>query len=474
MCVNSPVTQEYLREMMRKLVREYPDVKGVQLYNLDVGAWFCTPNLCERCKRACTDSPGDVFNPWETQAKLVSLLADAAHEENPGFDFRFWATVHYHGELFDKLVHAVKGYNGLMSAWTGSDRSVMVPDAAERTATCLMTQEVCRNQGAPFFMMCEFNNLEVIPRSLPFPFHVCDALAKYKRWDVKNLTEIFGVAPEHSSINALVTKEFEWNPDQSVEAFLVDLSVRQFGKPAGELVYQSWKEVEKTFDVWNDVQGPPFPLMGSQFHVKMGTAIGNLPPSIVPKMAQTYDDTINILTRVEPWLAEGYQQNRTKAFLEKMELVDVHLRQAADCAKRAIGVASGEEFIGLCSYEGENGRPSCKEYAELNYAPIAIMESLCRQRCNILRACHLLSEIENARTTGDDALVQEKEKAYRALIQEDIGVQERFCELLTGFSQMQPCYTRTSLKEQEIADFLSLTRGKIAELKDYLATASSG
>jgi len=473
LCVHSPLAQDYLREMMQKLVREYPDLKGIQLYNLDIGSWLCTPELCERCKAVSTQSPPDAFNPVESQATLVALLSDAAHAERADFDLKFWSTVHYHGEVFEKTMDAARGYDSLMSSWTGSDRSVMVPDAAERTTTCVITQEVGRERAVPFYMLAEFNNFEMLPKSLPFPFHVADALKKYKQWDAENLTEIFGIAAEHNTINALATKAFEWDPEQPVDGFLADLSRRQFGEAAGELAYQAWEEMEEAFDVWNDVQGPPFPLQGSNFHVKIGTAIGGLPPAILPTIVEYYDSMIEILTNVEPWLAAGYQEHKTKAFLEKMALMNDHLAQAAKYAKDAIAVASHEEFIDITYYEGATGRPTCKEYAELHYAPIAIANALCTQRVNILRAYHILTEMEAARSAGEDAKAQEMENLYHDLVRQDIAQLEQFCALLTGFSQMQPCYTRTSLTEQEITDHLAFTQAKISELKAYLATAAS-
>ena len=469
LCINSPIVRKHLQNMMQKLVREYPDVKGVLFYNMDGGDWICTPELCDRCKTVCKDSPPNEFNPWETQARLITLLAEAAHEEKPDFDFRFWGSVHYHGERFDKMIHSAKGYNSLASSWTASDRTIMVPDAAEPDPAFLISQKICKERAIPLHMICEMNNLEVVPKSLPFPFHVCDALKKFKRWDVKYLTEIFGLAPEHNSINALVMKEFQWNPDQSPKEFLADLSQLQFGKPAGKLMYRAWEEMENAFDVWNDIQSGPFPLAGSQFQLSMGTSIGGLPPAILPDIVKSYNYVNEILTNVEPWLASGYQKYKEKLFQDKMNLMNVHLAQAAKYAKNAIALASNKEFIGICYYEGTNGRPTCKEYAELNYAPIAIMESLCRQRCDMLSAYHLLTEMENSRVAGDQKSAIVKGKLYHELIREDIGVQERFCELLTGFAKMQPCYTRTSLADKEITDHLSVTRAKIEKLKEFIA-----
>src|SRR5207245_2907825 len=142
-----------------------------------------------------------------------------------------------------------------------------------------------------FYMVYESNSLEQIPQSLPFPFHVCDALKKFKHWDVKYLTQIFGLTPEHNSINALVTAEFQWNPDQNPEEFLADLSQRQFGETAGKLMYQAWKEMKEAFDVWNDLPNGPFPLSGSETQLSIGI-IGGQPPPILPDIVRSYNERI--------------------------------------------------------------------------------------------------------------------------------------------------------------------------------------
>jgi len=259
LCVSSPIVQEYYRDAMRRFVREFPDVKGVNFYNLDGGTWLCTPELCERCKVLCTDTPHDKYNPWETQALLVSLLAQTAREEKPDFDFRFWGAIHYYGEALDKLLRNTQGYGSLLGCWTGSDRSVMVPDKGELEPGFINSQKVCAEREIPLVLIWELNNLESVPRSLAFPFHVCDALQKFKDWGINNLNENAGPLPDHNSINALVMKEFQWNPDQSPEEFLSDLSVRQFGEEAGSLMYRAWEEWRRLLmfgTTWNSAWGP--------------------------------------------------------------------------------------------------------------------------------------------------------------------------------------------------------------------------
>ena len=154
-----------------------------------------------------------------------------------------------------------------------------------------------------------------------------------------------------------------------------------------------------------------------------------------------------------------------------MERMGMHLTEAAKLAKQAIGEASDQEFIELVAYEGPQGRPTRRQYAELNWAPMAMADSFCRQRCNLMHACLLLEGISNSRASGDAKSGQEKENLYRKLIQEDLKVQESFLELLTQFSAMQPVLTRTSLTEKELSDFSGATRSKIQQLKDYMASA---
>jgi hypothetical protein len=77
--------------------------------------------------------------------------------------------------------------------------------------------------------------------------------------------------------------------------------------------------------------------------------------------------------------------------------------------------------------------------------------------------------MESARAAGDEKSARAKESLYLALVREDIGVQERFCELLSGLAEMRPCYTRTSLADREINELLSATTAMIEKLNAFLA-----
>ena len=271
------------------------------------------------------------------------------------------------------------------------------------------------------YVLLEFNNLESISTVCRFPSSV-DAMKRYEEQGLKYITEFVGPIPGHNSMNALVAQNFHWNPDQSPEEFLATVSARQFRETAGKLMFRAWEEIREAMNVWND---HAFVRCRKPDRTEHWNADRHS-CSILPDIVKSFTHDLEIRTNVEPWRAADYQKFKEKAFLDKMKRMNVHLARAAEHAETAIAAASDKEFIGICYYEGVSGRPTCKEYAELNYAPIAIADALCRQRCDLLRAYHLLTEIESARAAGDEKSAREKEKLYHELIREDIGVQEVF------------------------------------------------
>lgn len=468
LCISSPIVQEHYRGLVKKFVHDFSDVKGFFFYNMDGATWLCTPSLCPRCAAAVKDSDHDLFNPWEVQSRLVSLLAEAAHEERPDFKFNFWGAVHFHGEDVRKLLQHAAEYDALSTGWDGSDHDIMITLENRRPcAEFLMTQTAAEARGVPVYAYFAYNRLESVPQGFPFPFHVSASLKTFKEWGVENLIEVTGPTPEFNSINALTMREFQSNPGTDPEGFLSALSIRQFGTAAGELMFLSWKEIKIAMDTWNGYSITP--LSGSQGFLSIGTLFG-VPSAILPDIVEDFDHQIAMRIRVEPWRDSDYQRFKEPAFLEKMERMHDHLVKASNLSGQAAATASDQEFIDIAYYEGLSGRPTRRQYAELNHAPIALAAALCQQRINIVRAYHLLTEIGNAQADGNTPLARSKEKLYLELLREDIAVQEQFAGLLLGFAAMHPCYTRTSLTDRDIANLLAATRSKIEKLKAHLAS----
>ena len=206
LCINSPIVQAHYRSMVKKFVREYPDVKGFAFYNLDGSSWLCTPELCERCGSIVKDSPHNLHNPWESQSSFVTLLAQAAWEERPDFEIRFWGNVHFTDNC-EKLLRKAQ-YSSLMCSWTGGDRDVIIPDNVEPDIAFDISSKVAKDRRLPLYGLIEFNNLEAVSYSLPFPFAVCNAIKRYEKQGLQHIMEFAGPIPGHNPVNALVAQNF--------------------------------------------------------------------------------------------------------------------------------------------------------------------------------------------------------------------------------------------------------------------------
>ena len=444
LCVSSPIVQEHYKNMVKKFVREYPDVKGFLFYNLDGNAWLCTPGLCLRCKSICKDSPADTSHPWETEVLFTDLLARTACEERSDFKFIHWIS-HFRDEAAEKLVRMSQEYSALAYGVQCGDHDVMIADPiVPGGSELLMLQKVCAEKSIPFYVTFSSDSHEVIPNGFQFPFHINGTMKKLHAWGVRGIIGC-GPIPYFNQINALAEKEFQWDPDMNPEPFLADLSVRQFGKESGNLMYQAWWEIKNGMDVWKDVIGHPF--RGSQTPTSLGFSYFTMAPAILPDISEYY--------------------HKDEEYLAKFKLMGTHMAKAAALGKQAVEKANASEPIGINYYDGDS-IPTMKEYAELNYAPIAIADVYSHLRCNMISAYHLLEGMKTDSAAGNSAAVQEKEVRYHDLIRKDIAVRKRFVEILTEFSKMRPCLTRTSLSEKGIAHQITYMNTEIEKMKSYL------
>ena len=463
LCVCSPLVQDHYKGLITKFVRAYPDVKGFLFYNLDGDSWLCTPDLCPRCKAACTDSPGDTPHPWETQATFTDLLAQAAHAERPDFKFIHWIS-HFQGKAAEKLVQTSR-YDGLAFGVRNGDHDVMIGDPVTPDGSEFgMLQRTCTEKSLPFLVTFSSNSHEVIPNGFQFPFTVAESMKKLRGWGVRNITSC-GPMPYFNSVNVLVEREFQWNPEQNPEAVIAALSARQFGETAGASMYEAWQEITLGMDVWKDLLVHPF--CGSQTHTSIGFSYFTMAGAIVPALASQYDNLYGILTNVEPKRAPDYRKGQLES-MDRFRSMGTHFAKAEALAKRAIAEADANTPIGIHYYDGAS-IPSMKEYAELNYGPIAIANVYCHLRCNMFNAFQLLQGIKEDTAAGDATAAKEKEAIYHALIREDIDLRKQYIELLTQFSTMRPCIIRTSLSDESIAYQIAYMNTEIGKMETYLS-----
>ncbi|MBQ4320735.1 MAG: hypothetical protein IJC35_00730 [Oscillospiraceae bacterium] len=472
LCVNSPLVQEYYRDLTRKFVKEYPHVRGIFFYNLDGSSWLCTPELCPRCAENLVDSDPSVHNPWESQAKIATVLAEAAHEEDPTFTFNFWGAVHFHGDAIRKMYASANGCDYFTTGAMGSDHDLYVSVKDKLCPAAADTLEEAKRQNIPVYIYYAYNKLEAIQTGFPNPLIVADSIKTFKRWGVRNLMEVTGPTPALNQLNAIAMRQFQTDPDTDVDAWAKKLAQRQFGANAAEKALEVWRHTRDAYECWNGFEMNP--LRGSQFMLRMGLfsnmGDGTIEiPLMLPSVLDVFEDFVfGTLTNVEPWYAEDYRRYATAECVRRFEAMGEALRQAVNAGRELAELASDEEYIGICHYTGGfEGieRHTMQEYAKLNLAPLEMSYLLCRQKTHLVKAVIALTAMRD----GEPAEIPALRKAYRAILEEELALMKEFGALLNRLSRQRPCLALTGMCQSEILRYKKIADRRAADTAQYLS-----
>lgn len=466
LCINHPLVQQHYRNIIPKFIREYPDVKGFFLYNMDGASWLCTPGLCPNCAKTLVDSDPAAHNPWETQAALVTLFADAAHRQDPDFAVSFWGTVHFHGESIAKMYRTAKGFDVLTTGCMGGDHDIYVTKQDAPVYEVAETLRAAKEHGVPACVYYAYNRLEAVQPGLPTPFAAIEALKLFRDWGFTNAMEVTGPTPCMNQITALTMRQFQSQPDTDAESWLSALAARQFGTAAGAHMVAAWKHIHRAFGCWRDYDASP--LTGSQFMMRMGL-FSNVSGAecILPGVLDAFDGFyMETLSGVEPFRREAYAKNLTPEFLERFTATEQHLAYAEAVAYRALE-AAGNEPVGICYYEGGFegiGRHTQKEFARLNLCSIRMTHAMCRQNIDILKAVALLRAMRDT-----PAMQAGLYPRYLRLLEEDRALLEEYVAMLEEFSVLRPCLPMTGMCENELRIYIGNAQERIERINTYLA-----
>jgi len=81
LCVSHPLVQEFYRDLMHRLLSDYPDLEGIFFFPGDNSAEICD-DTCPRCRETGLDA-------WGRMIRYVNGLYTALAESKPGFKFYF-------------------------------------------------------------------------------------------------------------------------------------------------------------------------------------------------------------------------------------------------------------------------------------------------------------------------------------------------------------------------------------------------
>ena len=469
LCINQPIVQEYYFDAAKRFAREFPDVKGIFLYNNDCHAWFCNPPECETCQKAAIDPVGNRPILWENEMRIQNIIHEGLKAGREDAETLFWPTTHLPPEDIVRLMEKTTGYSSLATGWDGGDHdAMMAAAAAEPNYAIRITQEYEKKMDAPLYLYFAFNRTESLPQGFPYPYQMAFAIQRGYQWGIRNTVEGPGPSAHCNSINGLVMKAVETNPNLDVSTYLAELCRKQFGEEAGKLMFEALYEIKKGMDVWNE--NLLYPFRGSSNQLSMGP-IMHFPESLNIDKPGEIRDLLKIHADNHPCnFIKGEEKARTTRFIDQLRENVRYFQNAAELARQVVAAASPDEYITYAYYdltvEGIE-RPTCKEYAEMNYSTIRLAAMFGASRVNLLRSVQLTQAMEAA---TDASARKALHKEHTQLVEKDLLLQEEVLAMFEDFRQRTPHLTRVGITGKQIDVLLSKQRKKLGDLSEYLQT----
>jgi hypothetical protein len=160
----------------------------------------------------------------------------------------------------------------------------------------------------------------------------------------------------------------------------------------------------------------------------------------------------------------GEEKARTTNFIDQLRENVRCFKKAAELAKQAVAAASSDQYITYAYYdltvEGIE-RPTCKEYAEMNYSIINLAAMFGASRANLLRSVQLTQAME---ASDDEASKKALHKEHTQLVEEDLILQEEVLAMFEDFKQRAPYLTRVGITGRQIEDLINKQHQKLDEL----------
>ena len=466
LCINTPIVQEYFYDAAKRFAEEYPDVKGVFLYNNDCQAWFCEPSECEKCQKAAIDPIGSRHLLWENEMRIQNIINDGLHAGRKDMESLFWPTVHFSADEVKKLIAGTHGYTAVTTGWDGEDHDAITPACfKEPNEKVKLVQQLEKDTGIPLYFYFSFNRNECLPQGFPYPYHMAYAIKKFYSWGIRNFVEGTGVSANCNPINALAMKVLETDPEADIDAVLKDICDKQFKGKAGELMLEAFRAIRDGMNVWDENNIHPF--RGSSNHLGMGP-IMHFPPSINLDKDDVFRPYMRGFAENSPYIYKDGEKTASKITFEEQLVKNAEcFYKAAQLAKQAVEAASDSDYIDYEYYDVSDigcDRPTCKEYAEMNYSIIYMAALFCKEKVDKLRSAKIYFKMEKADEKTKEDLIKDHVK----LVKDDIVLQKEMLAMFEDFKARSPQLTRVGITKEQVDSLVEKEKQKIGELYEYL------
>jgi len=457
LCINHPKVQEYFTEMTAKFIERFPDCKGIILYNIDCNAYFCDASRCETCKGVLNElaqKAGALAK--ENVAKLVTVMTESANATDPEFEIVFWPNIHHSGSELQYLLEESK-YSAIWGSWTGTDHDIIITDKAKLNDNVTKTIKEAEKRGIPLYVASIINRSECIPQGFPYTFGAIEQIQKLHEWGFSSSIESTGPTASCNTITAITMKQYWSDANTTSEDYVKYLTKVQFGTEAGELMYQAQAKVDEAMQVWDSFETFTHPFGGSKSYTNIGHIL-NYPIGIDENLYKNYTNYYG-----------GLPTGDYSSTYKKMAGL---LVEAAELAKQAVDKAPADQYIRYAYYQDADVgiiRPTCKEYAQLNYATIQFAAYVAQQRSNIFYAANYLKEAE--KLINGSANPEPMMRRFYDTVKNDIKVQQDMLAFLQSNKDNNTYFLQANFKLAEVNDIINKTQGKINTMMTLLAAA---
>ncbi len=281
MCLSFPEVRQRYRELIRDIVKSFPDIDGFTFFGGDSYSLVCD-ETCERCNvRPCHSN----WSEWITELKETA----AAVRDNVEFNIMNWP---WWDDMFDMAqetpadisftvisnwgaVYSGDGekYPAAVTPWECQEcqsDALRVPTNDHKTALALTQHwinapvtekfmrlaEICNQQGRKLYAWCDLTTAEaVLPYFTPYPATALSRLRSFTEAGAYGLVDGWGIPADNiygRHIDANTVLMGEYLEDMSAEG---DIPLRRtaeklYGKGTAEDALDAWNLIDRALAQW--------------------------------------------------------------------------------------------------------------------------------------------------------------------------------------------------------------------------------
>ena len=361
LCVSHPTVREFYRDLMKQLLRDYPDLEGLFFFPGDNSAEICD-HTCPRCQESGLDS-------WGLTIRYVNELYAALTEIKPDFKFSFavWNKNRpKDAPIIQRFLDELDPGIGLCMSLT--DNNVIERKSGPMTFnqpwvnwakpgdSFLNTTARAKEQGRDIMVMGEISQSEVwdpVCHNVPNPHKVLEFLKNVEEVEGANaIMDFWGHrGPFISHANHALMKAYYADPSAEADKLLRQAAQAHYGiKTMGEELINKaltcWKQFDEVVDDWALV------MWGQRFSFAIGRdgARGYLYRPLIPQVLRDFKScwVYNIVMEMD------IDANKLSDFNEEDRVAFIQTAAAFDELAKKCSEAGNKDAATIATREARN------------------------------------------------------------------------------------------------------------------------